>query len=202
MQKLRLHRFINSLFSSNTYLLYKEDEDFVWLVDCGDVEPIIEWCKEKERRVEGVFITHSHFDHIYGLCDLLSYFPNVRVYTSLNGRIGLSSSRYNMSLYHEEPFEFKGESIILFDGDKMSLYPSIDLWVYETPGHDWSCLSYLVDNNYFFTGDSYIPGLKIVTNFPKSDKQRAIASLGKIQNLTKYCVYICPGHENIQQIRK
>lgn len=201
MQGLSLHRFINSLFSSNTYLLYKEDEIFVWLVDCGDVEPVVQWCKERGRRVEGVFITHSHFDHIYGLYDLLGYYPNVKIYTSLYGEIGLSSSRYNMSLYHEQPFEFKGEKIILYDGDKMSLYPGVDLFVTETPGHDWSCLSYLV-NNYLFTGDSYIPGLKVVTNFPKSDKQKAIKSLDKIQNLAKRALYICPGHEKIQQIDK
>lgn len=199
MRELHLHQFVNSFFSSNTYILYKEDESSAWLIDCGDFAPIVKWCEEKNKRIEGAFITHSHFDHIYGLNDLLSYNQNAKIYTSFNGSVSLSSSRYNMSLYNERPFEYKGKSVILSDGDKVNLYGDVSLLAFSTPGHDWSCLTYKVDK-YLFTGDSYIPGMKVVAKFPKSDKLQVVESLSKIQALTEGCSFICPGHENIQRI--
>lgn len=199
MKKLHLHQVINSFFHSNTYVLYEENGSSAWLIDCGDVTPIVKWCEEKKKKINGIFLTHSHFDHIYGLNDLLRYNPDIKVYASLNGSISLPSSRYNMSMYNERPFEFKGKSIVLSDGDRVNLYKDVDLSAFATPGHDWSCLSYLV-GEYLFTGDSYIPGMKVVANFPKSNKQQASESLCKIQNLAKKCLWICPGHEKKQRI--
>lgn len=72
-------QFVNAFFHSNTYVLYLEDRPEVWLVDCGDVEPLIQWCEKYGKSIEGVFLTHTHFDHIYGLSDLLVYIPHVKV---------------------------------------------------------------------------------------------------------------------------
>lgn len=44
------------------------------------------------------------------------------------------------------------------------------LYVIETPGHCPSCLTYYTDN-YIFTGDSYIPNVKVVTKLPYGDKK-------------------------------
>lgn len=45
------------------------------------------------------------------------------------------------------------------------------LYVIETPGHCPSCLTYYTDN-YIFTGDSYIPNVKVVTKLPYGDKKK------------------------------
>ena len=66
--------------------------------------------------------------------------------------------------------------------------------VVETPGHDWSCLSYYTDQ-FVFTGDSYIPGIKVIASFPHSDKQLAAQSLEKLLRLTKGRG-VCPGHND------
>ena len=41
--------------------------------------------------------------------------------------------------------------------------------VFETPGHDKICLTYKVENN-VFSGDSYIPGVKVIASFHNSDR--------------------------------
>jgi glyoxylase-like metal-dependent hydrolase (beta-lactamase superfamily II) len=63
-----------------------------------------------------------------------------------------------------------------------------------SPGHDRGCLTYRV-GEYLFTGDSYIPGVKVIMNFPQSNKQDAEISLERIFEIKgKYNVIICPGH--------
>lgn len=194
---MKILRFVNSFFNSNTYILYKESRPEVWLVDCGDVEPLIKWCKNQKKSITGVFLTHTHFDHIYGLNDLLSYAPQVKVYTSTNGVQGLFSSRYNLSLFHDNSFVYRGSNInTMEDGCKADLYSDTYLTSFFTPGHDWSCLTFYA-GDYLFTGDSYIPGVKLVANFPKSDKELAKQSLYRISEMIKEDIVLCPGHGEI-----
>lgn len=195
-------RIVNSILGSNTYILYEKNRAEVWLIDCGDVELIMQWCRNQRKSIAGVFLTHTHFDHIYGLNDLLSYVPEVEIYTSPHGVQGLFSSRYNLSLFHGNPFVYRGSNVnTMGDSCKVELYTDIHLTAFYTPGHDWSCLTFLV-GDYLFTGDSYIPGQKLVANFPKSDKKLAMESWYRISEMIKEGMEVCPGHgetyENFQ----
>ena len=188
---LKIDYIVNSFFNSITWLLSDEESSWVWLVDCGDVEPIIE--KIGERSIAGVMLTHAHFDHIYGLPELLERYPNCRIYTNEIGRKTLANAKLNMSLYHEIPLTVEGKQIcISCEGDDIELFDNIKARVYETPGHHPSCLTFMVGNN-LFTGDAYIPGIKVVTNLPKGEKKQALLSLEKIKNLAEGKM-ICPGH--------
>jgi glyoxylase-like metal-dependent hydrolase (beta-lactamase superfamily II) len=185
-----IHIIVNTFFSSCTYVLTVDD--FLWLVDCGDVEPILPLIKGKN--LKGVLLTHAHYDHIYGLNELLRHFSNTLVYTNECGKDTLLNARKNMSLYHETPFVFEyPENIrIVNDGDEIVLSDELKAKVIATPGHHPSCLSYIV-NDAFFTGDSYIPGTKVVTNLPKGNKKEAEESLDKILQLAKEST-VYPGH--------
>ena len=79
---LRIKEIVNSIFTSKTYILYKEGCGAAWLVDIGDVEPVLAFLKEKGLTVAGVIITHGHFDHIYGLPSLVEQFPDCKVYAT------------------------------------------------------------------------------------------------------------------------
>lgn len=169
----------NSFLNSTTYLISSNNE--LYLIDCGDSKPIIDYIKTNKLILKGVFLTHTHFDHIYGLNDLLTEYPNLIVYTSEFGRQCLYSEKLNLSYYHETPFCYNGNTVtILNDGDKIHLSDSSILNVIETPGHCPSCLTYYFDR-FIFTGDSYIPGLKVVTNLPRSNKKDAAFSLKRIK---------------------
>ena len=85
----------NSFFNSQTYMLANDRSDDVWLMDCGDVEQIVRHIGTKT--LLGVMLTHAHFDHIYGLNDLLKQFPDALVYTNECGKEGLLNARKNMS---------------------------------------------------------------------------------------------------------
>ena len=42
-----------------------------------------------------------------------------------------------------------------------------------------------VNDECIFTGDAYIPGIKVVTSFPRSNKTQAAASETRIKELAK-----------------
>ena len=185
-----IHNIVNTFFSSCTYVLTVDD--FSWLVDCGDVEPILSLIKGKN--LKGVLLTHAHYDHIYGLNELLRHFSNTLVYTNECGKDTLLNARKNMSLYHETPFVFEyPENIrIVNDGDEIELDKGITAKVVATSGHHPSCLTYIISDA-IFTGDSYIPGIKVVTNLPKGNKKLAQDSVEKILLMSEGRI-IYPGH--------
>ena len=180
---MQIQRIINSVFTSNTFILTDENSQDCWLVDVGDIDPI--WDIIEKRIVKGVFLTHSHYDHIYGINKLVERFPECMIYTSLHGKEGLFSDKLNFSRYHGDPILFQGDHIrVLEEGDEISLFPGVVLKTIYTPGHDWSCMTYYTDN-VIFTGDSYIPNIKVVTSLPKSNKVEAQVSLDRILEFCK-----------------
>lgn len=196
---MKVTRIVNSFFTSNTYVLTDDDNRDCWLVDVGDIEPI--WEIIGNRQVKGVFLTHTHYDHLYGINQLVERFPECMVYTSKNGVEGLYSDKLNFSKYHHDSVVFQGKLVeVLEEGDEVSLFPYVVLRVMYTPGHDWSCLSYYTDD-VIFTGDSFIPHMKVVTTFPKSNKVEAQVSLDRIMEMCR-TRDVYPGHEEIVMAEK
>lgn len=68
---IEIYDITNTIFTSKTYILSKEGSDKAWLVDIGDVEPVLEYLNERGLSVEGVFLTHAHFDHCWGVNQLV-----------------------------------------------------------------------------------------------------------------------------------
>lgn len=164
-----------------------------YLVDISDFA-VAKSLLSKDARIRGVFITHGHHDHIMGINELKAAYPGCVVYASEQCKTMLASSKANLSYYVEttDEIEYHGDVSVLHEGDEIELFEGIRLTVIATPGHHPSCLSYLV-GNYLFTGDSYIPGVKVVTNLPKGNKKQAEESVARILELGKNRV-ICPGH--------
>ena len=189
---LKVNEAVGSVMDSIVYALSDGDCLDYYLIDIGDFAAARSLLP-KDGQVRGVFITHGHHDHILGLNELKKAFPNCIVYASEECSKMLSSAKANLSYYIETPIEYFGEVSILHDGDHVELYKDIYLDVFATPGHNPSCLSYLV-RDYLFTGDSYIPGVKVVTNLPGGNKRMAQESVARILEIGQGKT-INPGHK-------
>ncbi len=181
---LQVRKIIGKLLSSNIYLLSELSSPDSWLIDIGDPS-IVNVDLNRNASIKGVFLTHGHFDHMSGINELCSMFPDCKVYTSEYGKEELLSSKKNFSLYHEMPVEYNGRNIIiLHDGDVIRLYDDVELHVLETPGHSPSCLTYYTED-FIFTGDSYNPDVPVVTKLPKGNRKQSADSVKKILELAQ-----------------
>lgn len=191
---LSIKCFVNELFTSNTYLLSQEEiSDDVYLVDIGNAQDVLSVIKPNHK-LKGIFLTHAHYDHIYGINEILKHFPDCIVYCSEYAELGLYSEKLNLSYYHLEPIVFKGnKTSLVIDGMVIEIYPNCKVSVFETPGHNQGSVSFVI-NEGVFTGDSLIPGFQVVTKLKSGDKASAIESIHKIRLMLQPNQYIYPGH--------
>lgn len=89
---------------------------------------------------------------------------------------------------------FQGGNIrIIKEGDKINLYDGVNVEIYETPGHHPSCVCFKL-NNYLFTGDSFIPGVRVVTKLKGGNRIQAADSVSRIISMIDHNTILCPGH--------
>jgi len=191
-QRPAVSHIVNEVFSSCTYVIDPAAEGDVTLVDCGDVLALPHATLVRCRTV---LLTHAHFDHIYGLNQLLRVAPQALIYTNAEGREALLSDKLNLSKYHGDPFVIAHpqQVRVVTDGEAVHLTPSLVATAMFTPGHNPSCITWMVGDDAMFTGDSYIPGINVVTNIPRANRAQAAASLQRILALAPtHTIY--PGH--------
>lgn len=177
----------NDLLQSATYLFDG------YLVDCGDSEKIILALEGKE--LKGIFLTHCHQDHIYGIEKVLTRFPHTTVYCSQKTWEGLKDDKLNLSyIIPEHSFCFKqDENVVVLDEGSHTI-DGMKVEVISTPGHSEDCLSFIIEDC-IFTGDSYIPFAKVFTKWPTSNKALALENEAKLKELiTARKLNAYPGH--------
>lgn len=185
---------VNSVLGSLTYLVPIGSNKECWLVDCGDIEQLMDlgW------KIKGVLLTHAHFDHIYGLNRLLDQCPNAVVITNKAGREALLNPRLNLSRYYDyiDDFVFAlPRNVMLLECDGYLYFEKgVEIECFFTYGHSPSCISYKI-GNHLFTGDAYIPGHQVCTSLPGSDKEAAKDSMQRLMEMEKNGCTIHCGHQ-------
>jgi len=194
---MRVFRRTNTILNSNTYILSKDNSAGVYIVDPGDSLPILEWIYSQKKVLSGIFLTHAHFDHMYGLNDLLDEFPTSCLYISSKMVDGLYCAKINTSKYHEKPYILKegySKNIIILGKDNWPLlWDDLNVFVLNTPGHTYDSISLFI-NNYLFTGDALIPGIKVYHREKMGNTADISFSLESIYNTFTDNTILLPGH--------
>lgn len=189
---LAVTQFVNPFKSSNSYVIKIDGVEGVWLFDIGNSSEI--FSAITDYRINGLFLTHCHFDHIFGIKHLLNQHPECVLYGSKRCLEWLGDDRRNLSFYYEDPLNFKPQNCIdLSDGNHVFLDKSLFVEAFETPGHAEDCLTYKL-KNFLITGDSYIPNVPPVTKLKGGSKSEYANSLQRIKALINNETVLLPGH--------
>lgn len=193
---LEVVRFINSRFTSNTYILAHPEHESVWVVDPGDADNVFEWMKvHSKTSISGILLTHAHFDHIYGMNEILSQYPQCVVYIANDyGREALHNPKTNGSKYTEEgPIVIDDNARIVYYSDIMRLWEDVEMQTINTPGHsdDSQCL--LVDGM-LFTGDTLIKDVRTVTKLKGGSVEKLEVTVSLLEHIKGQGLTVMPGH--------
>jgi len=192
---LQVYQIANSFKNSNTFIIAPGGSDKVWLVDIGDSDAVLSALGNK--RVEGIFLTHAHLDHVYGIRDVLQKFPDCAVYGSSMCLEYLLDDRKNLSFYYERPLYLRIDNYqVLPDNAIVHLYGEISIGCFHTPGHTLDSACYQI-GNLLFTGDAYIPGIPTITKLRGGNKLLAAESLNLIKSRINSSTIILPGHGSV-----
>ncbi len=170
------------------------------LIDTGNMYGLIDEFKEIGNidKLERIFLTHTHFDHIGGMAEIFQYVsPDVYLHKIARGYLNL----------HRDPFpaffdalEKEGKLKLLNDGDTLEGSPT--LLVIHAPGHTAGDVVYYDPNSRsIFAGDVVLPySLRYGPILSKPDEicggrlKDKIASLKKLLKLKVR--HLFPGHGN------
>lgn len=187
-----VRRFENPFKRSNSFLLETNVGSLVWLFDIGNSPSIIR--ELSNRSLNGLFITHAHFDHIIGIKELLARHPECIVYGSEKCIRWLGDDRRNLSFYYESPLCLQPFNYYcLTNGDILQLSRDIVLRAIATPGHTEDSMSYLI-GSILVSGDSFIPNVPPVTKLKGGNREDYAKSLCLLQTHIHNGTLLLPGH--------
>ncbi|MEH6610016.1 MAG: hydroxyacylglutathione hydrolase [Halioglobus sp.] len=127
-------------FSDNyIWLLYDDQTLQAWVVDPGEANPVLQALSDKGLTLEGVLITHHHFDHVGGLEALCT--------------------QYDCIVYGPQNQQIAGITKRLSAGDKVTVLAT-EFSVMEVPGHTLDHIAYFHDGSapVLFCGDTLFAG--------------------------------------------
>jgi len=150
---MKIIKILNEKHGENNYLIVNGENAI--LIDASayvsQVEESLKMYSPKPK-LNAIFLTHEHFDHIAELDNLVKKF-NCPVYIHENGKKCLYKESENLSIL-DNPFKIIEKKLIksFKDSDEFS-FGNITIKCYHTPGHSMGSSCFVVEDN-MFTGDT------------------------------------------------
>lgn len=170
---LQIHRIVNTPVPSNCFVLYDRsfNSDCI-IVDPGtkNNEELIAYITENELTPVYIFLTHEHFDHCWGVNDLLKRYQVSVICSALCSEC-IKHEKSNCSVFYEhtEAFIIDTETISVESLNFSLPFGNDEIKFFMTPGHTDSCVSFTL-GNCLFTGDALINDLRTVTKLPTGSR--------------------------------
>lgn len=130
------------------YAIAALKDNYIWLivnsrggavvVDPGDAAPVLDYLVQYDLKLQGILITHHHWDHTNGIAELLQHYP-VPVFGS------------QLNVCSELSHKVEEGQIVEFNAH----FPSYQ--VLAIPGHTLDHIAYYA-NDHLFCGDTLFAG--------------------------------------------
>lgn len=180
---------------TNAYLIGADESGSAVLIDAPpeSYDPITERLRADGRSLEGVLITHSHFDHVLDLHRFAG--EGIPVFAHPDAVEGIERPE-SFGFLPEPPEGFTGAGVdrLIRGGESFSA-AGLEFTVFHVPGHGPGSLAFLIPRSGLcFVGDLIFRGSVGRTDIPGADFDELAASIrDRIYTLDEN-TKLFPGH--------
>ena len=202
MNRIRVGSYVIGMVQTNCYYMHLADSADTIVFDPADYGDRLWKALDGEGLcIRAVFLTHGHFDHIWGLADLLETCRRerpdvpVKVYASLSEKNLLGDPDLNSSADYGRPCTVCPD-VWLTDGEIVTEC-GIALHVINTPGHtEGSCCYYLDQDGtrILISGDTLFENSVGRTDLPTGSMGNLVRSIRDKLFVLPDDTVVYPGH--------
>ncbi len=180
-------------YQANCYLLTDENKKTALVVDPGIPSD------ELNDSLFGydlkyIFLTHGHFDHIFGCDSLKKLYPDCKVCIHKDDEICLNDKEWNLVGDFDGYLPEIKADILFEDGDTIAFSDDIGFKVIHTPGHSKGSVCYHDEKNkILFSGDTLFCRTVGRTDFIGGSFEKMMDSI-KILSKLDPDTRVYPGH--------
>lgn len=200
---LNIHTIINNPVPSNCFVLFdksvgrecivvdpgsKSDDELFAFLDKEDLVP------------QYIFLTHEHFDHCWGVNELVEKYAVPIVCSELCADC-IKYEKKNCSVFYDnnERFVITSPTISIESLNYVLPFAGTELRFFATPGHTDASVCFTVCK-YLFTGDTLIKDLRTVTKLPTGSVAKLRVSMELLSSLRGKGYAVYPGHGEVFEL--
>ena len=186
------------MVQTNTWFVINEKTKELILIDpADDAGWIIRKIEADGLKLQGILLTHGHFDHIGAVDDLRAYFKGVQCYAG--EKEVLENGSYNLSASWAAALSIRADRL-LRDKETLTL-AGFKIKVIETPGHTKGGVCYyLSEEGVLFSGDTLFRTSVGRTDFPTGSMSQIVRSVQYLTENLPGDTVVYPGHQEITTI--
>ena len=199
---IEIRRYESNLLSSNMYVVIEGKYAIV-------IDPFRDTSPAEGLTVDRILLTHEHYDHISGV-NAWKTATGAPVLCSRPCAENIRDPRKNLSRHFkefcelqtwikldempEENTEYSCSADECFENEMRFDWMGHRWYLFEIPGHSMGSIGILLDDRFFFSGDSLLENTETELRIPGgSRKQWKETSLPKLERLPRV-LQVYPGH--------
>lgn len=196
---LKIGRIVAGYVQTNVYFVYDENNKKAVVFDpADDGKGIYDKLNASGISVAAIFLTHGHFDHIYGVKELKEL-TDVKVYASTDEDDVLKDAELNVSAQTGRQCTVVAD-VLLKDGEETDI-EGMKIKMIATPGHTkGSCCFYFAEAGFLICGDTLFLGSCGRTDLPTGSSATLDHSIREKLMVLPDEVRIFPGHGDASTI--
>ena len=200
MGNIKIEKMVLGMVQTNTWFVINEKTKELILIDpADDAGRIIRKIEADGLKLQGILLTHGHFDHIGAVDDLREYFKGVQCYAGEKEEEVLENGSYNLSASWAAALSIRADRL-LRDKETLTL-AGFKIKVIETPGHTKGGVCYyLSEEGVLFSGDTLFRTSVGRTDFPTGSMSQIVRSVQYLTENLPGDTVVYPGHQEITTI--
>ncbi len=197
--QLQIKRFVLGPFETNCYVLWCQGSNSCLIIDASfDPEPMIRFINDQSLTPRQLILTHAHVDHIAGITQIRSDFPDLPILIHELEKDWLTDPMLNLSAMMGTPVTAPKPDAFLEHNQILTL-EELSFRVRHTPGHSPGSitLEYLTDqpdHHLAIVGDTLFAGSIGRHDFPESDFDTLANSIRTQLYTLDETTSVLPGH--------